>query len=273
MARTMRQERQEVWEALSIERWRTWNAPPDRSGADGLSGGGGGSALTVRSQLTPYARAHEHAEARRGSEASARAPTRPCVSDVTTPGEPSSRPPNLPAGIRLSGPDLDLDSQMLIALGAVVRTASRLEDALRSLFCALEGTKYAAITAAGQSAGWLLDTCAAILSRRADVTEAQREQLRGLLADARAAMERRNRYVHDVWVFDPGADQLLKRSHRKATSGTFQSVTLEEMVTTARKLFDCCFDFSQWVLVVLGPESVAYDAQLGWEEHLASLSP
>lgn len=78
-------------------------------------------------------------------------------------------------------PDFNADVQMLIGLGAVVRVSSQLEFGLRSLFCALEGSKYAAITAAGQSTDWLLGMSEALLKCNVDISHKHRIALTALL--------------------------------------------------------------------------------------------
>lgn len=179
----------------------------------------------------------------------------------------------IPLGIQMHGPDFGADAQMLIALGAVVRAASKLEFGLRGLFCALEASKFACITAAGQSVGWLLEMSNALLARRQDISEEHRARLAALLADARDAIEKRNRYVHDVWAGGTDGSPQLLRSHRRRHELSSSSVALEGLIETSRVLTECHVRIEQWIWVALGADSVSIEAQLRWEDHLRSLSP
>jgi hypothetical protein len=50
------------------------------------------------------------------------------------------------------------------ALGAVVEAAAGLALSLRYRFCALVGSKYAAVVCAGKESAWLIDHCEAIVN-------------------------------------------------------------------------------------------------------------
>lgn len=179
----------------------------------------------------------------------------------------------VPLGIQLQGPDFRADVQMLIALGAVVRAASQLELGLRMLFCALEGSKYAAVTAAGQQTTWLLDRSESVLKCRTEISDEHRARLGDLLRKTKSAIHERNRYVHDVWVGDISGNPQLMRSERGEFNLSFRSVTLEDLVKTSRTLIACQIGLTQWIGDVLGADAITVEAQLRWEEHVRSLSP
>ncbi len=136
----------------------------------------------------------------------------------------------------------------------------------------MEGTKYAAITAAGQSAAWLLDMCEALLKRRIDVGDEHRAKLVQVLTEARQAMQDRNRFVHDVWASGLDGDPELLRSHRRSHDLTIKAVTLEALIVTSRALILCVVELTRWTSDALGGEAVTLEAQLRWEDHLRSLS-
>ena len=178
----------------------------------------------------------------------------------------------VPTPLLLSGADLHLDVQMLIALGAIVRASSMLEFHLRSLFCALEEGKYAAVTAAGQNPKWLIDGCRALVDRRAGVADGSRDDLKALLATAVKESEERNRYVHDVWSGGDDGPELMQ-SRRSDHTLKMRPVTLESMLETAEELKNCGVRINRWIVRTLGASAVTYEALLRWEDHLRTLSP
>jgi hypothetical protein len=179
----------------------------------------------------------------------------------------------VPLGIQLQGPDFDVDVQMLIGLGAVVRAASQLELGLRMLFCALDGSKYAAVTAAGQDASWLLERSESILKCRTEVPDEDRSRLAALLGMAKSAIRERNRFVHDVWAGDAPGKPGLMRSQRGRFDLSFNEVTLEGLIQTAQTLIECHIGLTEWIAEALGPDSISVEAQLRWEEYVRSLTP
>ena len=153
---------------------------------------------------------------------------------------PDDRPANAPLGIPLHGPDLDADVQMLVALGAVVRASAQLEDKLRTLFCALQDSRFAVVTAAGQNAQWLLDMNRALLHTRCEeMPDGPRRRLMELLDEAKQALGLRNRYVHDQWMHGPGSETLLMRSQRRSHDLQVAPVDLDGVVATVQQLTRC----------------------------------
>ncbi|MCM3886151.1 hypothetical protein [Frankia sp. R82] len=181
-------------------------------------------------------------------------------------------PANVPLGISLRGPDLDADAQMLVALGAVVRAASMWEFSLRMLFCALEESKFAAVTAAGQEAGWLAEMCRALLDRHTEINEQHRAALTKLLSDAGQAMRDRNRFIHDAWVTGQDGVPNLMRSWRRKHELTFTPKTTNDLVGTARTLNSSSGALINWICEALGPEVAGLEAQLRWEEGRSATS-
>ena len=92
----------------------------------------------------------------------------------------------------------DPQAPRLFALGSVTEQSARMEWVLRSIFCALIGSKYAAIVAGGQSTSWLLDNCRALVKANLEMTPEQKEELQAAFAACAAANEHRNFLVHGV---------------------------------------------------------------------------
>jgi hypothetical protein len=84
------------------------------------------------------------------------------------------------------------------ALGSVVQQSAQMEWVLRSVLCALVGSKYTAIIAAGQSSSWLLENCKAILKANLELTPEQIADVGTALTACDAANKRRNVLVHGL---------------------------------------------------------------------------
>jgi hypothetical protein len=178
---------------------------------------------------------------------------------------PADWPANAPLGITLHGPDLNADVQMLVALGAVVRASAQLEAELRRLFCALQDSKYAAVTAAGQSAQWLLDMNKALLhTRREEIPEAPRSRIVKLLEEAGQGLGRRNRYVHDQWGHGAEGETHLMRSQRRSHDLHLATVDRDGVVATVQQLTRCAVEIGMLTLEALGPEAAAREVELRW---------
>lgn len=154
----------------------------------------------------------------------------------------------------------------LVALGGLVRASSLLEMNLRRLYCALIDSKYAAITAAGQSVSWLVENCRVTARRRLDLTDSQRAEVVQLLNRAGDVMEkRRNRFVHDVWA-SGDESVLLLRSKRGNYKLDQLRITTDEIAAAAQEIGKCHADIISWMSRAL-PESHLIEAQLRIEDH------
>ena len=182
------------------------------------------------------------------------------MSDLSMPG-----PVPIPLGIQLQGPDVVLDGQMLMVLGAVVRAHSTLDLALRILFCALTDSKYAAITSAGQATGWLVDACKRLVARRDGLSEDQRDDLLDRLKRADAAVTERNRLIHDLWAVGQDGSKLM-RSQRKTHQLTVEPVSLDRLMEAYRTLGACTVSIISWGEASLGPAAMSLEATLRFED-------
>lgn len=115
------------------------------------------------------------------------------TADVGGGGRPSGLPPE----------SVEYD-RLLIALGRVVQESAQLENVLRMAFCALVGSKYAAIVAAGQQVNWLIEQCRAVAREYREISDEHRNALLEVLGACRQANDERRRLVHHVWGHGPG---------------------------------------------------------------------
>jgi len=101
----------------------------------------------------------------------------------------------------------------LFALGEVTEMSAMMESALRSVFCALIESKYAAIVAGGQSLTWLLENCRALVKANLEMTPKQVADIDAALNACKAANERRNALVHSRSL--PGFSDLIERARSR----------------------------------------------------------
>jgi hypothetical protein len=166
----------------------------------------------------------------------------------------------------------DSDEAILTALGRVVRNAAQLDQALRTTFCALLGSKYAAVVAAGQSTKWLIDNCRALTGAHQQLSDGHRRAFLAVLKDSQEVTYRRNRLVHDVIGAGPdGKFTVSSRRHRYDL--TIKPVSLEEVMEVERALMNAAVQQGFMVADALGPEMLTMEAQLRWEDYVSSLSP
>jgi len=102
------------------------------------------------------------------------------------------------------------------ALGQVVEMAAIMEISLRMAFCALAGTRYAAVIAREQETHWLIENSDAIVRHHDDLSEEQREAIRSGLRACQAANRDRNRLVHEAWGKEPGRAPTSIQSERES---------------------------------------------------------
>ncbi len=137
---------------------------------------------------------------------------------------------------------------MLMAVGFVALAAARLDEVLRELFCGLEGTKYAAVTAGGQGTQWLVDACVALAKQRNDVSAEHGTALSKLFLSIKDPMKKRNSYIHSIWQFDePGREAYFAQSRRHYYSETPHWATLEKVIETGRALAEARKNVTAWM--------------------------
>ena len=103
------------------------------------------------------------------------------------------------------------------AVGSVVTHSATMEWVLRSVFCSLVGSKYAAIIAGGESLSWLLDNCKALVKANLEMTPEQIADVEAALTACREANDRRNVLVHGLSRPDDGPGGVEKARSRRRT--------------------------------------------------------
>lgn len=165
----------------------------------------------------------------------------------------------------------DANDRRLIALGRIVEEAATLEMALRSAFCALVGSKYAAVVAAGQNSAWLLERSQDILKVHREIQDDKRKELREALIECKAANTQRN-MIHNVWGYGPGGETSRIASvwgkHELRVSRT----TVEDVEAIDQQLVQCTSRLTRAVTQAFGVQA-STETQLRWEDYLRSLSP
>ncbi len=139
-------------------------------------------------------------------------------------------------------------------------------------FCALLGSKYAAIVAAGQSTKWLIDNCRALTEAHQQLSDGHRRSFLAVINDSQEATDRRNRLVHDVMGVGPdGKFTVSSRRHRYDL--VIKPVSLEEIMEIERALMNAAVQHEFMVADALGPDVLTMEVQLRWEDYVSSLSP
>ena len=112
----------------------------------------------------------------------------------------------------------DVITARLLALGQVIEWSASMENILRSAFCSLVGSKYAAILAGGQTADGLIEDCKALAQAHHEMSPEHRAAILGALERCKAANQRRNVLVHGVKTASRATDGALQtiRSRRRS---------------------------------------------------------
>ena len=167
---------------------------------------------------------------------------------------------------------VETEDVLLRSLGRTVQASSQFDHSLRGLFCALVGSKYAAVVAAGQTTDWLYGSCKALLNVHRELAPEHRDKLLALLREGKAAADRRNRLVHDLWASGEEG-RFLVRSRRGTHELPMEPVSLEEIESAERDLTRVIVGLVPLMFQAFGPDATTLEAQLRWEDYLVSLSP
>jgi hypothetical protein len=92
----------------------------------------------------------------------------------------------------------DVITPRLIELGMVTENSAAMENVLRSAFCSLVGSKFAATVAGGQSVSWLIEQRRALTAVHREIPETDRQAIERALQKCSAANNDRNILVHGV---------------------------------------------------------------------------
>ena len=105
-----------------------------------------------------------------------------------------------------------VQSERRAALGLVIEWAAIMEEILRTSFCSLVGSRYAAVVAGGQGAEWLLENCKAVAKVHREISDDEKAAIITALDRCSAANKRRNTLVHGV------------KAAGRATDGSFHTL-------------------------------------------------
>jgi hypothetical protein len=167
-----------------------------------------------------------------------------------------------------SDPVDNMGTERLLALGSVITVSGAMEELLRDAFCALVGSKFAAVVAGGQGAERLIGHCQALVAAHMELPEASRESVKTALLLCRSANERRNRLVHGSWSVSSqpdGASQVLKSRHHQYKLHVEQR-TPAQINDVAHALGHAYRELLTAMMQAVGPDMVMLGDQLEWEE-------
>src|SRR2546430_319323 len=130
----------------------------------------------------------------------------------------------------------DEDERRLIALGRVAENSANLEMTLRMALCALVGSKYAAIVAAGQQTAWLIEQSRAIVKAHREISPEDRARLIDILEACAQANASRRTLIHHAWGTRPPDDAAqLGSSYRDYRLRVSGSITAEHVESVAHE--------------------------------------
>jgi hypothetical protein len=161
-----------------------------------------------------------------------------------------------------------MQTERLLALGSVITASGAMENLLRDAFCALVGSKFAAVVAGGQGADWLIGYCIALVEAHMELPEASRESVKAALQLCRSANARRNQLVHGaktVSTRPDGAFEVVK-SRRYQYKLHVESWTPPQIDDVAAALGDAYEQLFTAMFEEVGPDIAVLSDQLEWEQ-------
>ena len=161
----------------------------------------------------------------------------------------------------------------LQALGRVIQAASTFEHVLGEAFCALVGSKYAAVLIGGRTSSGLIGDCKALTKAQRELSDPAKDAIVEALNRCVEANNRRNRLVRDMWAFNPGGISHQLRRERAGYDLVSRAVTQAEIDSVADALTTSAVELNRILFDNLGPGRMALEAQLRWEDAVASMSP
>jgi hypothetical protein len=162
----------------------------------------------------------------------------------------------------------DVINARLLALGQVIEWSASMEEILRSAFCSLVGSKYAAILAGGQTADGLIEDCKALTRAHHEMSSEHSEAILAALERCKAANQRRNALVHGVKTASRAADGALQtiRSRRRSNVPAIEPWTPQTISEAAGELLRAGLELFGAMQKAVSPEVMVLDQALAWEE-------
>lgn len=162
----------------------------------------------------------------------------------------------------------DVITARLVTLGKVIEWSASMETILRSAFCSLVGSKYAAILAGGQTADGLIEDCKALAHAHHEMRPEHRDAILAALERCKAANQRRNVLVHGVKTASRATDGALQtvRSRRRSHISVKESWTPETISQAAGELLQAGLELFGAMQNAVSPEVMVMDDALAWED-------
>jgi hypothetical protein len=162
----------------------------------------------------------------------------------------------------------DVINARLLAFGHVVEWSASMEQILRSAFCSLVGSKYAAILAGGQTADGLIEDCKALAQAHHEMSAEHRDAILAALQRCKDANQRRNVLVHGVKTGSRATDGALQtlRSRRRSHVPAVEPWTPETISEAAGELLHAGLELFAAMQNAVSPEVMVLDQALAWED-------
>jgi hypothetical protein len=162
----------------------------------------------------------------------------------------------------------DVITARLLALGRVIEFSASMESILRSAFCSLVGSKYAAILAGGQTADGLIEDCKALTQAHHEMPPEHRKAILAALERCKIANQRRNVLVHGVKTASRVTDGALQthRSRRRSHVRAIEPWTPQTISEAAAEPLDAGLELFAAMQNAVSPEVMVMDEALAWEE-------
>lgn len=164
----------------------------------------------------------------------------------------------------------DVITARLLALGQVIEWSASMEQILRSAFCSLVGSKYAAVLAGGQTADGLIEDCKALTRAHHEMSSEHREAILAALERCKVANQRRNTLVHGVKTASRATDGALQtiRSRRRSHIPVTEPWTPQTISEAAGELLRAGLELFGAMQNAVSPQVMVFDDALAWEERL-----
>jgi hypothetical protein len=153
------------------------------------------------------------------------------------------------------------DEQMRL-LGEVTYWSAEMESLLRDAFCALVGSKFAAIAAARQSVTWLIEQCQALTDAHHEMPQTSRKAIKTALNHCKTANGKRNALVHGTKTSIIAVDGSFTTtgSQRGKYDPVVQSWTLAALRKARDELARACVELLNAVSDAFGDQMM----MIGW---------
>lgn len=162
----------------------------------------------------------------------------------------------------------DIMAQRAMALGMVVEWSAMMEHTLRNAFCSLVGSKFAAIVAGGQTAGWLIEYCRKLADSHREFSDEARRAIKDALSACAVANDRRNHLVHGIKTASRASDGYLRTI--KSSRGTHVPVVQAWLPVDIREagaaLLHADLRLFAAIQAAVSPEMMVIGDALGWED-------